>query len=303
MTLQRLRFGRPWADLVLHVLGPRSGPRSFPFRPLGAWLREIRRPRGRACRGARSGRGRVPCLARAIDSHQALARLHLLACLFDTPQQARRCIATDLADLPASDVAAPGLIGAVAACGPAAEVLRTAALLEEEVWRALPDEEFDASQLESELAAVGQLAPLLRSFELFLSRPLGFRGRVFGSEIWVGVPGSIDGLGARHVAWQAGHEATVAEVARHADQLLDERTIEHGGVDSSSVSAQPQGSVQRPTAHGSRSWPGSRSCPAMPWEAMLDGYSILWLRIWAERTGFSLPREPQAAEGLAREGS
>ncbi len=226
MTPRWLRVEHPWADLVLHVLAHIRDLARFPS---GLWepgyvqfVADVAGPVEE-----RALADDVFVLGQSVDSHQALAKLHLLACLFDTPEQALRCIAKDLADLTASDVAAPRLIGAVAACGPAAEVLRTAALLEEEVWRALPDETFDASQLESELVAVRQLAPLLESFELFVSRPLGFRGRVFGSEIWVGVPGPTNEPSAPHVAWQAGHEATVAEVARYADQLLDERTIEH----------------------------------------------------------------------------
>ncbi len=169
----------------------------------------------------------IAVLGQSVDSHEALAKLHLLACLFESPEQAQACIATDLSKLSASDVAAPRLISTVAACGPVAEVLRTAALLEEETWRALPKGSFSVTELERELLAVGRLTPRLESFKLFVSRPLGFRGRVLGPEIWIGVPGLFDGPSARHVAWQAGHEATVAEVAQRAKGRISERSVEH----------------------------------------------------------------------------
>jgi hypothetical protein len=53
---------------------------------------------------------------------------------------------------------------------------------------------------------------------------------VFGQEIWVGEPGAALAIGAAHVAWQAGHEATVKEVGEVAHGKLAERQVEQVAV-------------------------------------------------------------------------
>ena len=58
------------------------------------------------------------------------------------------------------------------------------------------------------------VAPELSRFDVGVVRSLVRRGRVFEDAIWVGAPGDAAPWADRElVAWQAAHEATVAELS------------------------------------------------------------------------------------------
>jgi hypothetical protein len=73
---------------------------------------------------------------------------------------------------------------------------------------------FDARALGAELSRVVHAAPALSAFRIGVVRALGRRGRVRAREIWIGAPGAHFGVSPSHAAWQAAHEATLAEVER-----------------------------------------------------------------------------------------
>src|SRR5581483_7174316 len=109
---------------------------------------------------------------------------------------------------------APELLPALAG-DPAVEVLRAAAELELPLLARLPPIAADLAALGRALDEVAAAAPLLPRCRVGVARALGRRGRVMGREIWVGA------APIEHAAWQAAHEATVAEVAAHAAQDHD----------------------------------------------------------------------------------
>lgn len=170
-----------------------------------------------ACRrlGAAAGRALgqdVRVLERVVTSHDALARLQLLAWLFDGTEQAVACAQDDLTMLDPASVAEPALLRGLQRAGPAVEVLRCAALLELDPWSALPAEDADVDGLQAELDRVVTAAPHLGRCRVQMVRALRLRGRVRGRDVWVGAPCASLGLSSAHAAWQAAHEATVAEV-------------------------------------------------------------------------------------------
>ncbi|MBX3224745.1 MAG: hypothetical protein KF795_29785 [Labilithrix sp.] len=100
-----------------------------------------------------------------------------------------------------------------ASAGAVAEVLRTAAELELPAFAtlgALPAPALD--EVAEAIAAIAPAAPSLPRFEVWVARPLGLRGRTHARSIVVGLPG-LGCPDAEHAAWQAAHEATVAEAA------------------------------------------------------------------------------------------
>jgi len=149
-------------------------------------------------------------LARVATSHEVLARLHSVVSLFDAAPRVSRATGRDLTELDEGDVSSAIALRGALEAGPAAEVLRAAAELE------LPSIEAlgpicAAPDLRARVDEVTSAAPSLRGRELVLARPLGLRGRVLEGRIFVGAPPS-GGATSKHVAWQAAHEATVAEV-------------------------------------------------------------------------------------------
>ena len=105
--------------------------------------------------------------------------------------------------------------------------MRCAAELERQYFEALPDIDVDWPALELALSNKIRVSPSLASTKVRVIPPLRLRGRVRGDEIWIGAPGT-DGPSVSHVAWQAAHEATVAELALHASR--PERTTERMAV-------------------------------------------------------------------------
>lgn len=145
-------------------------------------------------------------------THGQLARLQLLAFLFDTAERARAATDRDLADLGPDDVADADALRAGIACGAPAEILRAATELELDRVVSLSAPTSDEAALDRAFARIAPLAPELARFEVKTVRALGVRGRAYRTVILVGAPG-IAGAEAEHVAWQAAHEAIVASVA------------------------------------------------------------------------------------------
>lgn len=151
-------------------------------------------------------------VARAAPTHDALARAQLLAWMFRDVQNAARAFDRSLAELRPDDVARPELLRALAG-DPAAELLFCAVALEAGAHASLPAIAADAA-FGSARAEVARAAPRLAEMPVETVRSLRLRGRVYDATIFVGVPSPIaPGAPVEHVAWQAGHEATVAELA------------------------------------------------------------------------------------------
>lgn len=146
-------------------------------------------------------------LGRMLASHEALVAAQRLAWLFRAPERAAAVAGRDLVALGPEDVDAPALLRSVQQAGDAAEILRAAAELEAPLLARLPPPGIDLGDLAAALAEVAPAAPRLAISAVGALRPLGRRGRVLDREIWVGV------APIEHLAWQAAHEATVAEVA------------------------------------------------------------------------------------------
>jgi hypothetical protein len=222
---------RSWGDLVFHVLahaGNTAKLASSAFDP--AYVAFARRHLGPA-RSRLLGQDIVH-IARAAVDHARLARAQRIACLFHDVGRAEACADRALADLLPNEVDRPELLAALRG-DVAAELLRCAALLERDVWRKLPVPDVDLGQCERAVMAWRDVAPALESCRVAFVRSLRLRGRLFGREIWVGLPGAEPGPAMSHVGWQAAHEATVLEAAERARDrgiLLDHDGIEHAAV-------------------------------------------------------------------------
>lgn len=150
-------------------------------------------------------------LAQVAATHDELARLQLLAFLFDTKERAHAASERDLADLSAADVVDADALRAANACGAPAEIVRAATELELDVVASLPPAAIDEDAIARAFERIGALAPELSRFSVEHVRALGVRGRAYRKTILVGTPG-IAGADAEHIAWQAAHEALVASV-------------------------------------------------------------------------------------------
>jgi hypothetical protein len=165
----------------------------------------------------------VAVLRVLMRDHEALAAVQGLAFLWRDSAEALACSELELAALTAHDVLCPVLLAQLNVRAYALESLRSAALLEAEVYATLPPPRVDTRALDEALVALSRCAPTLASARVTALRPLTRHGRVLGSTIFVGVPGA--GVSLQHVAMQAAHEATVAEVLSHAS-ALPERQVE-----------------------------------------------------------------------------
>ncbi len=172
----------------------------------------------------------VAVLARARATHEQLACAQLLAWLFDGPAQALACATRDLGDLKPEEVVAAELLAPLSRAGPAVEVLRCAIELERPCYESLPSQATQADEpmalLATALQAVLAAAPSLARCSVLPLRALRQRGRIRGWQIWVGMPCPELDLPASHSAWQAAHEATVAEVSETGAARLSERAVE-----------------------------------------------------------------------------
>lgn len=195
-----------WAELIFHVLAHvRVGVAASAFDPV--WIAYAARHLGPP--SSRHLAEDAELLARAAPTHESLAELQLLAWLFRDAARASACADRTLAELSGADVDDAGILAALRD-RPAAEILRAAAELELDAFESLPHVARDAVDLEH----VSRAAPWLERFSIAHLRPLRIRGRVRGELIFVGVPSPELEVTSEHVAWQAAHEATVAEVHR-----------------------------------------------------------------------------------------
>lgn len=163
-------------------------------------------------------------LALVAPDHRELARLQLLAWLFTSAERGQAAAPIELEALRDDEVDRPRLLPVLRQRLEAVEILRCAVELERPFHARLPA----VNPGSVDLSLVMRAAPALAEHELRLVRALRLRGRVYGNEIWVGVPDPVLGPSAEHVSWQAAHEATVAEVSRARG--LTEREVEHAAV-------------------------------------------------------------------------
>jgi hypothetical protein len=171
-------------------------------------------------------------LGRIAPSHEALARLQLLAWLVRDIETAAGLGDRALSELAPGDVDDPELL---AELDPSAELLWCAALLELEAFRALPPVELESSALGARFERALMVAPALGECRIEIVRALCRRGRIRRRVIWVGLPEPELGVSHGHVLWQACHEATVHELATLARTLPaaarpSERELEHAAV-------------------------------------------------------------------------
>ncbi len=219
--MARLAPHRSWPELVMHVLAhvPSEAAASVYDARYVAYAQERLGPAGERPLGEDAA-----VLSRTLASHQALAQAQIVAWLFDEVADAVALADVDIGALPPAAVCRPWLLPMAMAAGPAAELLRCAALLEQEALEALGPVRYPREALAAALEEVAPAAPRLARMDLLALRALRLRGRVLGDEIWVGAPCEALGLGAEHAAWQAAHEATVAEIA--AEGGASERGVE-----------------------------------------------------------------------------
>lgn len=165
-------------------------------------------------------------IAAAAPTHDALASAQRIAWLFRSVERAQSTFARGLGELSAIEVDVPSLLGVLAG-DPAAELIHCAAALEAPHHANLPDVAPDPSFGER-LAEVGVAAPLLGRMPIEHVRALRLRGRVHDARIWVGIPGAeVPAVDPSFVAWQAAHEATVAELSARRLPFADH---EHAAV-------------------------------------------------------------------------
>lgn len=227
-----------WLDLVFHVLAhveatARLAPSCFDPSYVAFARGHLGDPDARPLGEDRR------TLGRALASHGALARAQLLAWLFDDLERARALAERDLRALSPAELARPELLAPLLEDEPGAELLRAAALLEDDAWSRLPplDEAAARARLAPALASVAAAAPALEACEVRCARALRLRGRVLRDHgracIWVGAPGDAPPLEAAHAAWQAAHEATVfevGEVARAEGLAAAHAPLEHAAL-------------------------------------------------------------------------
>lgn len=224
--------GPPWADLVFHVLAHVEGTEALPSSVSDpAYRTFVETHLGPASERALGGDARV--LGEVLRDHAELSRVQTLAGVFRDPEHAARARGRDLTRLVAGDVADESFLEAAKNGGAAMEVLRAAAELEAPYHSRLPPARTDLEAFDRALQARAVCAPLLTEFRVSCLRSLRVRGRVVPGHIWVGAPAADPPLTALHAAWQACHEATVAEVGAAAagrNLAIDERTVEHAAL-------------------------------------------------------------------------
>ena len=214
---------RPFADLVFHVLAhvPGRFAASVYDRGYVGWTESHLGP----LRGRDLGEG-VDALARMLTSHEACVRVQWLAWLFGDLDRAARAYDRPLSELTDGDVDRSRVLARLRA-DPRSETLYCTVALEAEWHARLPPWGLDPG-LEAALAARRIVAPELARFDVGVVRSLARRGRVFEGEIWVGASGEVPPWAScERVAWQAAHEATVAELsgARLAFEELEHAAV------------------------------------------------------------------------------
>jgi hypothetical protein len=224
--------GPPWADLVFHVLAHVEATAALPSSLFDPVYRDfVERHSGPASARALGDDARV--LGEVLRDHSELSRVQSLAGVFLDPEHAARMRGRDLTMLVAEDLTDAVFLEPAKNGGAAMEILRAAAELEAPFHARLPAASTDLDALDRALQALAACAPTLQAFRVSCLRSLRLRGRVVPGNIWVGAPGLEPPLTALHAAWQACHEATVAEVGAGAAArrlALQERAVEHAAV-------------------------------------------------------------------------
>jgi hypothetical protein len=219
---------RGWPELLMHVLAHVRGTQALASSVYDAryvaWAEQELGPAGERALGEDAA-----ALALALPDHESLSRVQLLAWLFDDVEQAQSSATRDLVALTSADVTRAALLEPLGELGAAAEVLRCAALLEAE-FHGLLMPPFVGSDLVDRLIELSAASPRLAASEIMSLRALRLRGRVHGSEIWVGAPGDDLDVDVEHVGWQAAHEATVAELSARSSEGCGKRDAEHAAV-------------------------------------------------------------------------
>ncbi len=210
-----------WPELVFHVLAHVEQTAALPASAFDASYCAFVEQHVGPCVQRPLGED-AALLGRALSGHGQLARLQLLAWLFEDAEHALAVAQRDLTELTGEQVARPRLLSQLPLADPLLEALRCAALLECEVMDQLPPVSCDAAVVGGALAQLSQVAPRLRDLRWRPLRALGWRGRVAFGEIWTGVPAGWSGAPTvAHVAWQAAHEATVIELAERYPQMAE----------------------------------------------------------------------------------
>jgi hypothetical protein len=246
---------RDFADLVLHVLAHVESTKSLPSSLYDPVYVELCRRELGAAEDRQLGADAL-ALGPLLSRHETLASVQRLAWLHETIGESMAQETKSLAELRPDDVARPALLSAFAVDEvPLVELLRSAVALERPHHARLAPVEVAAGEQEELLHVVTELcavAPGLSRARIAFVRSLGRRGRVWGKEIWLGIPGSENGPTPEYAAWQAAHEATVVEVAEAAANAklgLTEREIESAGLVVLSARARGEGISER-----HRSW-------------------------------------------------
>jgi hypothetical protein len=211
-----------YADLVFHVLAHFDRTAGLPsslYDP--AYITLCRRELGPS-EGRQLG-AEIELLQPLLTSHAALIAVQRLAWLHESIEESAGCESRSLSELTPRDVTRPALLAALQRePSEALELLRRAVALERPEHARLPPAALAANAQGELLRTVNELcsiAPRLSRARIVYVRSLGRRGRVWGDEIWLGVPGSENGPTPELAAWQAAHEATVVEVQEVAEQV------------------------------------------------------------------------------------
>src|SRR5688500_4294288 len=194
---------RDFADLVFHVLAHVEATAALPSSLYDATYVALCQRELGAIEQRQLGAD-VKALGAVLGTHQALAAVQRLAWLHETIAESEQVETRSLNELAPGDVARPALLAElVREAQPALELLRCAVALERPHHARLAlaevaaDEQDELLQVVTELCAV---APGLARARIAYVRSLGRRGRVWGSEIWLGLPGSENGPTPEHAA-------------------------------------------------------------------------------------------------------
>jgi hypothetical protein len=237
-----------WPELVLHVLAHLECTAHLPSSLYDPhYVVQARRQLGPP--EARALDRDLAILAEMLDTHERLSQVQQLVLLHQSLESALEASTLELASLGARSGADLQLRDRLLRdCPVAAELLRCAALLEAEtfVQWPLPERDPIQSQLDRAMPDFWSVAPWLRRVRVRPLRVLGYRGRAFPDEIWVGIPArdmspalvhdsphEAKRPSLAHVSCQAAHEATVLEVAQRAtaDHVnISEREVEQVAV-------------------------------------------------------------------------
>lgn len=160
-------------------------------------------------------------LSALLSDHEKLARVQVLAWLYETVEASGATEALEFSRVTEADGARePALQYLREAPSVELELLRCAVALEREHWERLPHvcsgrvvSPGALQEQEARISALEAVAPYLCQVQVQGIFPLSYRGRAFADSVLVGVPGRGAGMPSlQHVGLQAAHEATVLEV-------------------------------------------------------------------------------------------